>query len=69
MTTIQIQLAPIQQRIIAQTQHDEGYLAHLQREIEAVKDRLAANRGKLDLLAELAQQAGGPSASEQVQEG
>lgn len=51
-----IQLAPIQQQIVAQLQHDEGYLAHLQREIEVVKERVAANRGKLDLLAELAQQ-------------
>ncbi len=51
-----IDLGEKQRALVDLIQRDEGYLATLQKEIEAVKERLAANRGQLDLIAELAQE-------------
>jgi hypothetical protein len=51
-----IDLGEKQRALVGLIQRDEGYLATLQKEIEAVKERLAANRGQLDLIAELAQE-------------
>jgi hypothetical protein len=60
-----IDLGEKQRALVDLIQRDEGYLATLHKEIAAVKERLAANRGKLDLIAELAQAYGQPGVLEQ----
>lgn len=50
-----INLGEHQQRILEQITRDEGILAQLQRQAELVAARLQANRGKLDLIAELSE--------------
>jgi len=50
-----IDLGAKQRAIITQIQADEDQLVQLRREIEAATARLHASRGKLDLIAELAQ--------------
>jgi hypothetical protein len=54
-----VDLVAKQRAIVEQIQKDEGYLATLRSEIAAVEARLAGNRGKLDLIAELSADAGG----------
>lgn len=50
-----INLASYQRAIVAQLQADEGRLAVLRREVDAIMARIHAGRGKLDLIAELDQ--------------
>jgi hypothetical protein len=47
-----IDIASKQRRIVEQLQKDEGYAAHLKRELAATEERISAGRGKLDLLQE-----------------
>lgn len=48
-----IDFGPRQRAIAEQLQRDEGYAAHLKRELAAVEERIVAARGKLDLIADI----------------
>lgn len=50
-----IDLAPLQREIAQALADDEAYLMQLEREAQQVRLRLASHRGKLDLIAQLAQ--------------
>lgn len=48
-----LDLGAKQRAVVDQLQRDQGYVAHLKQEIAVVRERIAAGKGKLDLLAEL----------------
>lgn len=48
-----IDFGPRQRAIAEQLQRDEGYAAHLKRELAAAEERIIAARGKLDLIADI----------------
>lgn len=53
MSDVQINLTALQRTIAEQLRADETNLAALRRQVDQVTARINANRGKLDLLADL----------------
>ncbi len=53
-----IDLGPMQRSIVEALKQDAARLEELDKERAAIRDRMAANRGKLDLIAELADKYG-----------
>lgn len=56
-----IDLSHLQREIAQQLADDEAYLMQLEREAQQVQLRLAAHRGKLDLIAQLARDYAPPT--------
>lgn len=59
MSDVHIDLSALQRTITGQIQVDEDALLQLRRQIDQLTARLNANRGKLDLLADLMVASGG----------
>ncbi|HEU4327379.1 MAG TPA: hypothetical protein VFS21_29850 [Roseiflexaceae bacterium] len=57
-----VNLETYQTAIVAELQRDQAYVAHLQKELRAAKERVAGSRGKLDLLHQISVDAGSQAA-------